>query len=169
MTEIIIRNARAEELTSIRQQRAEAYEEYTCVLPEDHWNALKQSILSETDLQPGVEIIVAEIAGEIAGSVALFPPKINAYEGFGEVLDHAEIRMLAVPFSSRGKGVASALVSECISRTKEKGQRSIGLHTGEFMKIAIKLYEQFGFVRIPEHDFEPANDGIIVKAFRLDF
>ncbi|WP_256243316.1 hypothetical protein [Bacillus sp. V3B] len=35
------------------------------------------------------------------------------------------------------------------------------------MESAIKLYERLGFERLPQFDFEPANDGIIVKAFRL--
>ena len=165
---MIIRNAKTTEIAFIRKQRLESYEEYAKILQQDHWNALKQSILSENDRQDGVDIIVAEIDGELVGSVVLFPPKIKAYEGFGGVLEHAEIRMLAVPKSVRGRGVASALVTECINRTKLKGLRSIGLHTGEFMGNAIKLYEQFKFVRVPELDFEPANDGIIVKAFRLD-
>ncbi|WP_078427646.1 GNAT family N-acetyltransferase [Alkalihalobacterium alkalinitrilicum] len=165
---MILRDALSKELPTIRLQRVQAYEEYASVLPEGHWQALKQSILSEADLQAEAEIIVAEVEGEIAGSVVLFPPKVKAYEGFGDVLNHYEIRMLAVAPSARGTGVASALVKECINRTKNKGHRSIGLHTGEFMKNAIKLYEQFGFTRIPEDDFEPANDGIIVKAFRLE-
>ncbi|MDX5474957.1 MAG: GNAT family N-acetyltransferase [Bacillaceae bacterium] len=165
---MIIRDAKATEIEFIREQRLDSYEEYAKILPQAHWNALKQSILSENDRQDGVDIIVAELDGELVGSVVLFPPKIKAYEGFGDVLEHAEIRMLAVPQSVRGRGVASALVTECIDRAKSKGLNSIGLHTGEFMENAIKLYEQFNFVRIPELDFEPANDGIIVKAFRLD-
>lgn len=30
-----------------------------------------------------------------------------------------------------------------------------------------QIDEQIGFERLPQHDFEPANDGVIVKAFRL--
>ncbi|MED4015095.1 GNAT family N-acetyltransferase [Sutcliffiella cohnii] len=164
-----VRDALVSEIKDIRNQRVEAYSEYENLLPADHWKALKQSILSEIDLQDGVEIIVAELEGNVVGSVVLFPPKIKAYEGFGDVLDHSEIRMLAVSPTVRGKGVALALVKECMNRVKAKGYSSIGLHTGEFMKGAINLYEQCGFKRIPEHDFEPANDGIIVKAFRYDF
>lgn len=165
---MILRDAMPNEIPSIRQQRVEAYQEYALLLPEAHWEALKKSILSEADLQKGVEIIVAESDGKILGSVVLFPPKIKAYEGFGDVLEHSEIRMLAVAPSSQGKGVASALVKECIIRTKNKGYPAIGLHTGEFMEGAIQLYTQFGFLHTPDHDFEPANDGIIVKAFRLN-
>ncbi|WP_100334140.1 GNAT family N-acetyltransferase [Bacillus alkalisoli] len=161
-----IRNAKATEITFIREQRLEAYKEYAKKLPEAHWKLLKRSILSETDMQDGVEIIVAEMDGKLVGSVVLFPPNLKAYEGYGDALEHSELRMLAVAPSLRGKGVASVLVAECINRTGWKGLFSIGLHTGEFMGNAIKLYEKFEFVRVPEHDFEPANDGIVVKAFR---
>ncbi|WP_342746738.1 GNAT family N-acetyltransferase [Virgibacillus phasianinus] len=82
-------------------------------------------------------------------------------------MDYPEIRKLAVSPKSRGKGVAKALISECILRTKNRGLQTIGLHTANFMENAIKLYEGLGFERLPQYDFEPANDGIIVKAFRV--
>ena len=134
---------------------------------EDHWNVLKMSILSDVDTQPGVERLVAELDGKIVGSVALFPAKTDAYEGLVEELDYPEIRMLAVaPAGSRQWG-GSALITECIQRVKAKGIGTIGLHTADFMASAIRLYERLGFERLPQFDFEPANDGIIVKAFRF--
>ena len=166
---MIIREALEKELPYIREQRVNAYVEHATRIPEGHWLALKHAILSEGDTLPGVERIVAEIDGEIAGSVVLFPAKIDAYDGNVEVLDYPEIRMLAVSPEMRGKGVASALVSECIQRAKARGYQSIGLHTGEFMETAMKLYARLGFERLPQLDFEPANDGIIVKAYRLTF
>jgi GNAT superfamily N-acetyltransferase len=164
---MIIRDALVSELPYIREQRISSYEEHAKSIPDDHWNALKQAISSEADLQPGVERIVAELDGKIVGSVALFPAKTDAYEGFVDELEYPEIRMLAVTPEARGKGVASALVSECIQRAKAQGLQSVGLHTGEFMESAMRLYERIGFERLPQFDFEPANDGIIVKAYRL--
>jgi GNAT superfamily N-acetyltransferase len=166
---MIIRNANESEWSYIRAQRIASYEEHAKKIPEAHWQALKQAITSEADAKPGVELLVAEADGEILGSVALFPSKIDAYEGNVEELEYPEIRMLAVSPAARGKGVAKALVFECIDRTKAKGYNSIGLHTGEFMETAMRLYESLGFQREPQHDFEPANDGIIVKAYRLTF
>ncbi|MCL7749777.1 GNAT family N-acetyltransferase [Halalkalibacter alkaliphilus] len=162
-----IRNALSDEVQYIRTQRIEAYSEHAKVVSEEHWQALKQAISSEADEQSGVELIVAEIEGGIVGSVALFPPKSDAYEGQVDELDYSEIRLLAVTKEARGKGVAHALLTECIERTKAKGYDAIGLHTADFMEGAIKLYGRMGFERLPEHDFEPANDGVIVKAFRL--
>ncbi|MFJ5758822.1 GNAT family N-acetyltransferase [Neobacillus sp. NPDC093182] len=164
---MIIREALENELPYLREQRVNAYLEHSAEIPEGHWLALKQAILSEGDRLPGVERIVAEIDGKIAGSVVLFPANIDAYEGNVEILDYPEIRMLAVLPEMRGKGVAAALVAECIQRAKAKGCHAVGLHTGEFMETAMKLYERMGFERLPQHDFEPANDGIIVKAYRL--
>lgn len=164
---MIIRNALKKELYEIREQRLNAYSEHAQAVSAEHWQALKQAVSSDADMQPGVELIVAEDNGKIIGSVALFPPKSDAYEGIIDELDYSEIRLLAVTPEARSKGVASALVHECIARTKEKGFETIGLHTADFMKSAMKLYERFGFERLPEHDFEPADDGVIVKAFRL--
>ncbi|PFH83881.1 GNAT family N-acetyltransferase [Bacillus sp. AFS088145] len=167
MVKIEICNAEKEMFQSIRKQRINAYYEYVNLLPDKHWNALKKSLSSKIDEQEGVEIIVATVLGKIVGSVALFPAKINAYAGYIDELDYPEIRMLAVESDCRGQGVATALISECINRTKEKGFDAIGLHTGEFMKNAISLYERIGFKRLPKFDFEPANDGIIVRAYQL--
>ena len=164
---MIIRVAKKEEIPYIREQRVHAYSEHASKIPNGHWEALKKAISSDADSQSGVDLIVAEINGDIVGSVALFPAKTDAYDGMVDELDHPEIRVLAVATEYRGKGIASALIKECIHRAKAKGYQAIGLHTGEFMTNAIKLYEQFGFERLPQYDFEPANDGIIVKAFRL--
>jgi ribosomal protein S18 acetylase RimI-like enzyme len=99
----------------------------------------------------------------------LFPAKTDAYGGFVAELDYPEIRMLAVTPQARGKGVATGLIDECILRAKAKGFQSIGLHTGDFMDSAMNLYKRLGFKRLPQFDFEPAGDGIIVKAYRLSF
>ncbi len=164
---MIIREAKETEIPFIREQRVNAYTEHAEKIPNAHWEALKKAISSDADSQPGVELFVAEVEGTIVGSVALFPAKTDAYEGMVDELDHPEIRVLAVAEEFRGKGIASALIKECIQRSKTKGYQAIGLHTGEFMTNAIKLYKHFGFERLPQYDFEPANDGIIVKAFRL--
>lgn len=163
-----IRNALKEEYAVIREIRLKAYQEHAAKIPEDHWNSLKQSILSDEDGQPGIERIVAEIDGEIIGTVALFSPDIELYKGLAAAdQDYPELRMLAVSPKARGKGAAKGLIEECIERSKKKGYSYMGLHTADFMGSAVKLYESLGFERLPENDFVPLDDGIIVKAFRI--
>ncbi|MCP8617257.1 GNAT family N-acetyltransferase [Salirhabdus salicampi] len=168
MEEIKIYDADQSILKQVQKQRIHAYREYAKVLPEDHWNALKATLTSNVDQQPNVDVIIAEINEEMVGSVVLFPAKVEAYE-FINQLEYPEIRMLAVSPEARGKGVALALIKECMTRVKARHYASIGLHTGDFMKDAIQLYEKLGFKRLPEFDFEPANDGIIVKAYIYRF
>jgi len=164
---MIIRDAVVKELPLIREQRIQAYEIHAKSIPEGHWRALKKAISSDADSSPDIEKIVADLNGTIVGSVVLYPAKIDAYEGNMEKLDYPEIRMLAVAPDAQGKGIATRLISECIVRAKAKGCQAVGLHTGEFMTGAMRLYERLGFERIPQYDFVPANDGIIVKAYRL--
>lgn len=75
--------------------------------------------------------------------------------------------MLAVDHQFRGKGAGRALVQHCIDLSAKQGYSFVGLHTADFMKNAIALYSKMNFKRVPELDFEPVNDGIIVKGFRL--
>ncbi|MCI2253381.1 GNAT family N-acetyltransferase [Domibacillus sp. PGB-M46] len=164
---ITIRQALPSEKASIRKQRIKSYEEHAKKIPPGHWEALKSAVSSKADEQEGVELIVAVKEGQVIGSVALFPAKSDAYTGLVDMLDYPEIRMLAVDPQARNKGAAKALINECIRRTKESGLPYIGLHTADFMEAAVRLYERLGFERMPQFDFEPANDGIIVKAYRL--
>jgi GNAT superfamily N-acetyltransferase len=151
----------------IREQRLKAYEEHAKNISEEHWDALRTTISSDVVGQMDAELLVAELDGEVVGSVAMFPVKSDAYEGWVDALDYPEIRLLAVRPEARGKGIAEALIKECIQRTYAKGFRFIGLHTADFMASAVRLYKRLGFERVPKFDFQPLDDGIIVKAYRL--
>ena len=168
---MFIRDAQKEEFQQIKELRLQSYQEHEKKIPAGHWTVLQKSILSDGEKQEGIERMVAEIDGEIVGTVALFSPEIEVYKGLvdGGELKHPELRMLAVSPIARGKGVAKALVHECIERSKKKGYTSMGLHTADFMESAVELYLRLGFKRVPENDFVPLDDGIVVKAFRIDF
>lgn len=163
---MLIRKMSRDEIESVRAMRVTCYEEYKDLVSEDHWNALKGTLSSENDVKPGVDVFVAEISGKIVGSVVLFPGKTEAYEWTTQVPDYPEIRMLAVDRAWRGKGIGEALMHYCIELSAQQGYRAVGLHTAEFMKNALSLYRKMNFHFVPELDFEPANDGIIVKGLR---
>jgi GNAT superfamily N-acetyltransferase len=163
---IKIREALESELDFIRDQRLDAYEEHAKAIPQDHWELLKQAISSGADVEAGAELLVAEIDGQIVGSVVLCPENTDAYKGLADLSAFPEIRMLSVAKVARKQGIAETLINECFKRARESGKKAIGLHTADFMVSAMKLYTRLGFERVPEQDFEPANDGTIVKAFR---
>lgn len=165
---MIIRLAKQEEFENIEKQRLSSYQQYENSVSTEHWKLLKTTLTSKSDQSPGVDVYVAEIDGQIAGSIVLFPSKSKAYEWESTASEYPEIRMLAVDSEFRSKGVGKALVQQCIDSSKMKGAKFIGLHTGSFMKDAIRLYEKMGFERVPSLDFIPMDDGVIVKAFRYN-
>ncbi|WP_312857320.1 GNAT family N-acetyltransferase [Neobacillus endophyticus] len=121
--------------------------------------------ISVPTFAPNVHVFVAAEKEEIVGSVVLFPPQMDAYQGLTHSSESPEIRMLAIDPHARKKGIAEALVLRCIQSCQEAGYASVGLHTADFMKSAMRLYHRLGFVHVPEGDFIPLDDGIIVKAF----
>lgn len=165
--QLLIRKAHFTEYEQIRKKRIASYEQYKNIIPIKHWDMLQKTLSAESEKLPYVNLFVAEIDSQIAGSIVLFPSKAKAYEWDTSVLEYPEIRMLAVDPNFRGNGVGKALVRHCIEVAKEQEEKRIGLHTGSFMVDAMQMYESIGFKRIPELDFEPLDDGIIVQAYQL--
>ena len=163
-----IRKMKQGEIQVIRELRVKGYREYETCVSSEHWNVLKTSLLSDNDIKSNADIFVAEIDGNIAGSIVLFPASIQAYDWSEDVQEYPEIRMLSVNPDIRGKGIGRALVEHCLQVAKEQNNAQIGLHTASFMTKASALYESMGFSRVTELDLEPMNDGIIVKAYRLN-
>lgn len=163
-----IREAHEDEYEFIKWQRLASYSPFEQLIPAPHWELLKNTLLSDTFKGPGVRVFIAESNGAIVGSIVLFPAESKAYEWDERALQHPEIRMLAVEPAQRSQGAGKALVSHCIQQAKADGAPFVGLHTADFMANAIKLYTSFGFERVPALDFMPLDDGIIVKAFKLN-
>jgi ribosomal protein S18 acetylase RimI-like enzyme len=65
----------------------------------------------------------------------------------------ASIRMLAVDPAAQGRGVGSALVAACLDRARADGRRAVFLHSLPVMTGAQRLYDAFGFRRVPERDW----------------
>lgn len=163
-----IRNARKADREAIRAVTLSAYQEYAAAMPPLHFASYRQSILATLAEEGPAECIVAEQAGQIVGSVLLFPAGATLHTPAGHVtLTWPEVRLLAVAPSARGQGVGLALMQECIRRAQRAGAAVLTLHTTELMQAAMRLYERLGFVRAPELDFRPAKD-VLVKGYRLN-
>lgn len=162
---LLIRDAREDERDAIENLTLEAYAEYALVMAPGAWAALRQAVLTSITDESPAERIVAEQSGRLIGSVLLFPPVEGAYSGAVERLPWPELRALAVAPAGRGKGVAKALIDECVWRARRAGAIELGLHTSDSMRVAMRMYERMGFVRAPEYDFQPEG-GELVKAYR---
>ncbi len=130
------------------------------------WNALSNAIDAGLSSEQRMERLVAVDGDVIVGSALLFPPSGDAYKGLGVAVTAPEVRLVAVDPPARGRGVARALMDECLRRARAAGATEIGLHTSRSMQAAIRMYEAIGFKRAPEHDFQPPGTETVV-GYRL--
>jgi len=163
---IHLRDAHPADRATIADLTMRAYGEYASVMHPGAWTALEAALRASLADDVGVTRIVAELDGHIVGSVALYDPGAAHYTGLDSETAWPEVRLVAVDHSVRGRGVARALVLECVRRARAAGANTLGLHTSQSMHAARRLYERLGFVRDPDHDFQPPG-GELVEGYRL--
>ena len=118
------------------------------------------------------EVLVATVpragrAERIIGTIML-----QMWPHAGQVVTgphEAEIRALAVRPEAQGQGVGKRLLRQLLGRASELGISHLVLCTTPEMRTAHRLYEQEGFVRLPERDWSPApSEPLLVYGLRLD-
>ena len=164
--DVTVRSAREDERDAIRELTLRAYAEYGTVMAPSAWAGLEQAVRAALASEERADRIVAERGGALVGSVLLYPPAADAYAGAARRASWPEVRLLAVAPEARGQGVGRALMDECVRRARAAGAAELGLHTSRSMEAATRMYEQMGFVRAPEYDFQPSG-AELVKAYRL--
>ncbi|CAN5905356.1 GNAT family N-acetyltransferase [soil metagenome] len=165
-TEIVVRDARADEHDALRLLTLSAYAQYATIMAPSAWAGLREALARALTTGSGAQRIVAERDGVIVGTVLLFPPYTDAYGGITPRAPWPEIRLLAVAPEARGRGVGKLLVGESIRRARASGADAIGLHTSSSMREAIRLYETLAFTRDPGLDI-PVEGAEPIHAYRL--
>ena len=163
---LLLREARSDELDNVSLLIGDAYRQYENFLPAVVWKFYMKDIMDVRRRLNESQLIVAELEGQLVGTVTLY---LDAGHSSLEMWPKgwAGIRLLAVHPTYRGRGIGRALMEECIRRCRNRGIATIGLHTTEMMDIARRMYEEMGFVRVPEFDFHPRPE-VVVMAYRLD-
>lgn len=155
-----IRDARADELAEIGDIRVEAYRADSFLSPDSRY----EPILRALGAEGGHVLVAADADGGLVGTVMLQVwPRT---EGLAQSPGEAEIRALAVRPAARGAGVGRALVAAVVDRAVRENVRYLLLFTQTDMKTAHRLYENAGFVRLPERDWAP-EPGVDLLAYGL--
>jgi len=113
------------------------------------------------------EVFVAVDDGAIVGCTTLVTDWMSP---MAEQMLEAEcqIRMMAVDPSRQGRGIGQLLLGAAMSRARgPDGFPAMFLHSTPQMHAAHRLYQRNGFVRVPERDWAPVPD-LLLLAFRLD-
>jgi len=141
MSEIIFRLAAIDDLSSIVQMLADddlgsQRERYEDPLPEPYIKAFEQ-----IDSDPNHELIVAEVNGEVIGTLQLtFLPSISYQGGL-----RAQVESVRVNTGQRGIGIGSEMMKWTIERAKERGAHILQLTSHKSREDAHRFYEKLGF------------------------
>lgn len=165
---VLVRDAREPELDDVSRLMVEAYGQYAAELPEHLWLDYAAEIADVRRRLPHSDLIVAEHETKLAGAVTFYPDATKSeHPGWPDGM--TEMRLLAVPPSSRGLRIGHLLTEECIRRARQIGAHSIGLHTSHLMWVARDMYERMGFARTTQYDFIPDPDlpDLIATAYVL--
>lgn len=167
----LVRHATRRELPEIAELIAAAIGTYRGLVSDRMLELYiaRSTEMDERFVQGG--LLVAVQYGRIAGTVTFHEDASHA--GFPH--DWAGFGTLAVRPQMQRRGVASLLVRRCIAAAIPLAS-VVGIHTGEFMAGARRLYEGMGFVRLPEHDlkasdfhgFEVGEADVTALAYRFD-
>ena len=151
---VIIRDVRPAEFAELGALRVAAYEaggfladasHYVNVLPVLGTDGTGQILVAVDDAGPG--------PGQLLGTVMLL-----LWPEAGQVArsaTEAEVRALAVAPHARGRGVGRVLIQAVTDRAAVHGVRHLVLSTQPSMAAARHLYEDAGFIRLPERDWCP--------------
>lgn len=109
------------------------------------------------------ELLVAELDGEVVGTVTFVLPGDREWESRPEPEGDAGFRVLAVDPAAEGHGVGRGLVEACINAARHHGRHRIVIVTMAWMHRAHRLYEGLGFERRPDLDLRfPSGVGYVL-------
>ena len=126
---VIVRLLADDELGSQR-------EKYMSPLPDEYYAAFEQ-----IKNDPNHELIVAEVNGEVIGTLHLmFLPSISYQGGL-----RAQIESVRVDRECQNQGIGSRMMKWAIERAKERGAHIVQLTTHTSREDAHRFYERLGF------------------------
>lgn len=154
-TELEIRRATKLEIPEIEAVGVAAYDQYRREVPAPIFDAYIDDLRCLEQHWEDAEVLVAEVDGQIAGSVLFYADAST--EGLGLPGGWAGFRKLAVRPEMRGRSIGRKLVERCVERARHLGAPAVGIHTVSFMKAARSIYGQMGFRRCPRYDLNAAD------------
>jgi GNAT superfamily N-acetyltransferase len=143
MSEVLFRRARREDLPSIVRMLAEddlgsRRERFEVPLPVSYYEAFEQ-----VGNNPNHELIVAELDGEVVGTLHLmFLPSISFQGGL-----RAQVESVRVEGKVRGRGIGSGMMKWTIERAWARGAHLVQLTTHRSREDAHRFYERLGFTK----------------------
>ena len=148
--DLIYRSGTANDIKQLQKLSLASYGQYADVLTPENWHKLNTNLNKEEtfiELVNKSHCFVCVDVDKIVGMAFLLPGG-NPTDIFEK--EWSYIRMVGVHPGYAGKGIARRLTEKCIEKAKELNERTIALHTSEFMNAARHLYQNMGFKILKE-------------------
>jgi GNAT superfamily N-acetyltransferase len=110
-------------------------------------------------------VLVAEVDGEVGGTVALFPPGAPGTEAW--LPKAADLRMLATAVRYHGTGLARPLLDAAEALARSWDVDAVCLHVRRGAQGVARMYMQRGYVREPTGDLSLPTVSLEAYALRL--
>lgn len=159
-TPIAVRVARPEEHDAVAELTAAVY------LSEGWGDEAYEPVLRDVAGRAAeATVLVAHDGPELLGTVTVATQGGPYAEQAGP--GEAVVRMLVTTPAGRGRGVGAALVQACLDAARADGCTRVRLSTQPGMASAHRLYERFGFRRVPQDDWRPVPH-LLLLAYALE-
>jgi predicted N-acetyltransferase YhbS len=150
----VIREARPEDDAVIGELLVEAFRsQYAKKLPEVVYTEERRQELRDVAARRKVAtVLVAEVDGEVAGTVALLPPGAPGSEAW--LPGAADLRGLATAVRYHGTGLARPLLDAAEALARRWGVSAVCLHMHRGAVGLAGMYMKRGYVREPAGDMD---------------
>lgn len=113
-------------------------ERFETPLPQAYYGAFEA-----IDADPNNELVVAEIDGEVVGTLQLmYLPSLSYHGG-----TRAQIESVRVAQGLRGRGIGAGMMNWAIKRARQRGCHLMQLTTHNSREDAHRFYERLGFTK----------------------
>ncbi|HEX8701435.1 MAG TPA: GNAT family N-acetyltransferase [Myxococcaceae bacterium] len=148
----LIREARPEDDAAIGELLVDAFiTQYAKKLPEVVYTEERKRHLRDVATKRAVaSVLVAEVDGEVVGTVALFPPGAPGAEVWTP--NTADLRHLATSVRYHGQGLSRPLLDAAEALARQWAVDAVALHVRKGVEGVARMYMQRGYVRTPEGD-----------------
>lgn len=149
-----VRDARPEDDAAVGELLVEAYTtQYAKKMPEVvYTEERKRDLRAVAHKREVARVWVAELDGQVVGTVSLFPPGAPGSEAW--MLDAADLRHLATAPSVHGQGLGAPLLDAAEAQARAWGVKAVCLHVREGVEGVARMYMARGYVRAPEGDLQ---------------
>jgi GNAT superfamily N-acetyltransferase len=164
---VVIREARPEDDAIVGDLLVEAFiTQYAKKLPEVVYTEERKRELRDVAARRKVAtVLVAEVDGEVGGTVALFPPGAPGTEAW--LPKAADLRMLATAVRYHGTGLARPLLDAAEALARSWDVDAVCLHVRRGAEGVARMYMQRGYVREPTGDLSLPTVFLEAYALRL--